>query len=993
MKTKAKTELRNGFCFFILIIWRNLGSKICCRNITKWQDSIIFAKKQDLRSTTLFLFLLYSLTSFGQDSYTYQLELNDSTQILEGHLSINISNQKFQNQDSLYLHLPPRAMSWRGSFLQKQFIDFQNVRLYYAEESKKGAIEISNSKINESRFEACVNCEYTSIPLEVEKNESSVIELDFKILLPDAAFTGIGYDGEVFRIIDWLPRLAAFSNGGWSLNPVTFQSDWFRNKDEFKVTITTRTGFKIASNIDLIEENEIGNDKRESTFYSKASTNLQFYISKHFKEHQINEDVKLYTTFSDPYLPGILPLLDQKVNVFLEENIGSKFKRKYSLVILKKKIGEFQSDGVLSFDYPKSTFDFSARLIHARAEQLFRYDLTVNGFQDVWLARGIPYFFKYEFIKSEYPDKKWIPLENWQLLGEIFDLDAFDYGYQNQFLLLYISRQGLDQAMSTPADSLSRLNYEAITQAKSYLALSHLKAYAGRKQFRRSMNKFWVEGLTRKTNRPEDLKKAFSFFVFRDVDWFFNTLIKSNKEHDYQILETDYCPTISTATIRNKKSLAIPYSLTGIKDNEVIITEWFDGHEGKKTVQMYHDRFDKVVINYHQTAPEFSQKNNSIRTSGLFKRAEPLRLQFFNSFENPNKSQVYWMPAFNYNNYDKLLLSVQLHNRSVAFVRKPFEYRIEPEYSTGTNSLTGSVSSLWNFTPSAGAFHRVSTGFYGRYNHYDEDLAFIRFSPSLNFFFRRKYAETKVLQKLRFRGIILQREQSVQSNDTDPQSRVFDGFSLASATYTIENINLLKPYTIVGDFQIAEQFTLLNVTTDFRKMLPNKHWLIWRNYAGVFLKNNVKNADGSPNFFSLGMSGTQDYLFDYNLLGRSEESGLWSQQFFTTDGGFKSSTNIFANDFLLASNLSLPLWTPFRWKGVRPSVGLFGDVGVADNFDQLYWDYGIRISVFTDFLELYLPIQNSQTNFLTETAYPQRVRFVFNLDPSEIIERIRRGYY
>lgn len=917
------------------------------------------------------------------------MELVDSVHILKGRIELQLNPEFYQNTDSLFIHLPPRSMEWKGSFVQKQFIDFQNIRLYYAEDDLKGSITIPSLKLGGKELEVCSDCEFIGI----KKNRTSkLLSLQFEIKLPDAVFTGIGYDGAVYRIIDWLPRLANYDGEKWHLNPVTFQSDWYHAKDHFSVSLKADSEFKIASNLSQKTSEKLEDGSSIFKFEHASRSNLQFYLSKSFMEHKINDSIQLFTTFQDPYLPSILPSLDEKTNTFFENQFSLEFPRSYQLVILDKKVGEYQSDGVLSIEYPNSTFDYSNDLTHARAEQIFRYQINPNGFKEVWLARGLPYYYKYEFIREVYPEKKWIPLTNLQIIGKIFDLDEFEFGYQNQFLWLYISRQGLDQAMSTPADSLSRLNYEAITQAKTYLSLCHLEAYCGKRNFRRSMNRFYTENRNNSQTNSSDLESAFNFFVFRDLTWFFDSLVKTDYEHDYQILKTDYCSTVSTATILNKKSLAIPFSLTGYKDGEEVITEWFDGHRGKKSIQTYHEKFDKVVINKHHTAPEYSQKNNSIRTKGIFKRAEPLRLQFFNSFENPDKSQIYWMPAFNYNNYDKLLLSLELHNRSVAFVRKPFEYRLQPEYSTGTNTLTGAVSSLWNFTPSDGPFHRISTGFYSRYNHYDEDLAFYRFSPSLNFFFRRKYAESNVLQKLRFRGIVLQQEELSDPENVNSK-RVFDGYNLASATYTLENINLLKPYTLVSDFQIGSEYSLLSTSVDLRWMLPNKHWFIWRNFAGLFLNNSLAKAGDAPTLYSMGLSGTQDYLFDYELIGRSDESGIWSQQFFTTEGGFKSPTNVFANSFLVTSNISLPLITPFKYKGLRPSIGLFGDIGFADNFEKVYWDYGIRVSVFTDFLEFYLPIQNQDTNFLTGAGYLQSVRFVFNLDPSQIIERIRRGYY
>jgi hypothetical protein len=40
--------------------------------------------------------------------------------------------------------------------------------------------------------------------------------------------------------------------------------------------------------------------------------------------------------------------------------------------------------------------------------------------------------------------------------------------------------------------------------------------------------------------------------------------------------------------------------------------------------------------------------------------------------------------------------------------------------------------------------------------------------------------------------------------------------------------------------------------------------------------------------FSYAADRPTDYLFDYNYLGRSESTGLYSQQFILAEGGFKS---------------------------------------------------------------------------------------------------------
>ncbi len=931
-------------------------------------------------------------------SYRVNLNLNDSTRILKGQQEITFHNHSGNTLTELYLHLPPRSLEWRGSLLQEQFINFQDVKLYYADEKEKGSIRLSALQVAGNNISSCTDCEFVRLPLAepLPTNQEVRIQMEFSIQLPEARFNGTGYDGKVYRIINWLPRMAMVDSSGWRLNPVTYQNDLYQSLDEYRVSLTLADELLVVSNGQLQTTSETerleqmrarpfqkiaaGHEALKTlNFYHPATTSLQFYISRHFRVFPVRDSVDVYVTDNDPYVPSIIKGLDQQVNDFLVSQIGPEFSRSYSLIILDDKVGEFQSDHVLSIERPAKTFKLAAELAHARAEQLFRYQMAPDGFKDVWLARGLPYFYKYEFIKTVYPDQKWLPFSN-SFVGRFFELDEFDYDFQNQLLFLFLARQGLDQPMGTPADSLSRLNYDACAQGKSYLALSHLKQYMGERDFNRSLRKFYLENRGQRV-KPRHLQKAMSFYFFRELDWFFTDLVDHPYKIDYALTEVDHCPTITTATVANRGSSTMPYSLTGIKDDQAVITEWFNGHEGTQSVQMYHADYDRVIINQHQTTPEFNQKNNRIRTHGLFKKAEPLRLQFFTSFENPEKTQLYWMPTANYNAYDKLLLGISLYNENT-FVDKPFEYVIGPEYSTGTGQITGYASTLFNFVPEGGPFHRIAAGLFGRYYHYDEDLAYLRISPAVNFYFRRKYAESTVLQKLRLRGVTVERELPASFEGT-PNEISNASYTVLNASYTYEDINVLKPITLNVDFQYGNQFSRITAEADLRWMLPNKKWLIWRQFGGVFLNNEFSRRGINGNYYSLGLSGTQDYLFDYTFIGRSDESGIWSQQFFVTDGGFRSETDVFADEYLLSSGLSIPIWSVF---------GVFGDVGIADG-QGLYWDYGLRLAIFTDFLEFYFPFANQDVNFLTQAAYPKYIRFVLNADLGKVKERIRRGYY
>jgi hypothetical protein len=145
------------------------------------------------------------------------------------------------------------------------------------------------------------------------------------------------------------------------------------------------------------------------------------------------------------------------------------------------------------------------------------------------------------------------------------------------------------------------------------------------------------------------------------------------------------------------------------------------------------------------------------------------------------------------------------------------------------------------------------------------------------------------------------------------------------------------------------------------------------------------NMDVDP-FFQFGASGTKDYLFDYYFIGRSDQTGIWSQQMFVTDGGFKSQTNAF-NNGIIALNLNAPL---FRF------VGLYGDVALgyeSEAATDLYFDYGMYLEFIPDFIEIYFPFNVNGDAIISQPEYYKQIRFVLNLELDAIINRARRGWY
>src|SRR5690606_22864524 len=108
-----------------------------------------------------------------------------------------------------------------------------------------------------------------------------------------------------------------------------------------------------------------------------------------------------------------------------------------------------------------------------------------------------------------------------------------------------------------------------------------------------------------------------------------------------------------------------------------------------------------------------------------------------------------------------------------------------------------------------------------------------------------------------------------------------------------------------------------------------------------FLYNNTYQ---DSDYFSFALDRPTDYLFDYNYYGRSESSGLFSQQFIAAEGAFKSKLNPgFANQWMSTLNGSTTIWK---------YVMAYGDLGLVKNHDsdaEFVYDSGIRVNLVEDY--------------------------------------------
>jgi hypothetical protein len=419
----------------------------------------------------------------------------------------------------------------------------------------------------------------------------------------------------------------------------------------------------------------------------------------------------------------------------------------------------------------------------------------------------------------------------------------------------------------------------------------------------------------------------------------------------------------------------LPISLYGLNKDEIVYKTWTKPVDSISTVTIPAKNIRKLALNYEGRIPEYNRRNNFKTVNGLLNK--PLQFRLFQDVEDPNYTQFFFMPIFEYNLYDGISAGLRLYNKTV--LPKAVHYSLEPQFGFRSKTLVGSASISYTQTMDQGNLYAMRYGFSGNYYSYDRGLFYKRFTPYITFAFRNDDLRDNEKQFINLRNVNVYRDENPNDPDQEPNYSVFN------MQYVYSNPNLINYFRGVADYEISSKFSKLSVDLEYRKLFLSNRQLNLRFYAGVFLFNDTREDE---DFFSFALDRPNDYLFDYNYYGRSEDSGLFSQQLIIAEGGFKSQLEpAYANSWITTVNASTNIW---KW------IYAYGDVGLVGNKDRgvnAVFDSGIRVSLVADYFEVYFPIYSNLGFEPNLPHYDEKVRFIITLSPKTLLGLFTRRWY
>jgi len=338
------------------------------------------------------------------------------------------------------------------------------------------------------------------------------------------------------------------------------------------------------------------------------------------------------------------------------------------------------------------------------------------------------------------------------------------------------------------------------------------------------------------------------------------------------------------------------------------------------------------------------------------------------------------MPSAEVNNiYDGLTIGSKIYNKTV--LKRLLNYKIEPQYATRSKTITGSAFIAKTHFLNRNLY-QIKYGIGGSYVSYAEDLFVRKITPTLSFSFRdNNDLRSNKRKRLNLKYTSINRDRDINNTFTSTEPN----YDIFSARFINSNNNLINFNVWFADFQITKSFSKLAFSYEYRHLFKNNRQINLRTYSGLFLYNNTAS---DADFFSFALDRPTDYLFEYNYLGRSEDSGLFSQQYIDAEGGFKSQLNpAFANQWITTLNASTTLWK---------YILVYGDIGLVKNKfapSKFVYDSGVRANLVTDFFEIYFPVYSNLGWEVAQANYDEKIRFRITLDLGTLLSLFRRRWY
>ena len=922
------------------------------------------------------LLSLFTADIYSQETHSYNIDakLDIEKNIIEVVQLVKFKNISNENISEIYFEDWANSYINNESNLASRITDEYDRSFSFASKNRRGytninEIQINSTNLDWSRLIDSNDIIKISLKKEIKPNESELINLKYSVKIPDKKFTGYGYGNDSdYYLKNWIISIAGITNDLWTKHSNLNLDDQSLQKSNYLVNFEIPLTHNSVSNLNNIHENEINNNSKIITYSGSNISNVEFIIQKEnsFKTFT-NSDFNIVT---DIFTESDEIDIDIKVNRILD------FIEKY-----------FPESGIDNLLVPKSDYDknpfyglnelpnflspFSKEFLEeitflkSFVDNYINEEININRRKNHFIYNGLSIFLVSKYINKYHSKVRYLGrlsgfkiLRNYELSSIPFN-DLFIHYYES------IQRLNLHQSDLQSGETLTKANYNISSPYHTGIGLLYLESYIGEDSFKKLVDKLRDLSL-----KSDDIESVFKTSTDKKIDWFIDEYLSKRESLDLKIDVLNISNEI-TYVVSEKNNKSIPYNVSLIKNDSILLSKWNDNFTLDKIPNL---NADYIAINPIIKLPEINKSNNwyYLKNNG----SKPIKLSFLGDIENPKYKKIFLRPEFTYNYYDGVSPGLNIFNTGIKY--KAFNFELLPQFSTKENTLVGSSKVSYNLqNENKNNYSTIFNLFYIT-NHYKEDLRYQVFSPSISMLFRDNNNLRSNVKKLLSLSMF-----SVDKDVYEKKPNLLDNYTVYDLGYTYSDIGISKYLKTSANTRLSDNFGKINIVFDYRKLFKNNRQFQFRFYLGKFLWNN-ELYDNFRN--DLGRSDGYLLLTDY--LGRSERTGLLSQQFVMAGGGFKSIfENPKSDDLMIATNINIGIW---KWFEGYLDLGILKD---KNQKKREFYGTGIKLNLLPDFFELYFPISSSNGLEIDDYRYYNKIRFVLSYEVDSLINLFSRKWF
>ena len=938
------------------------------------------------KGTHLYMLLVFLFCSvsmaWSQTKYIFDVALNIEEELLTVSQTIEYTNTSDESLDTLYLYDWANSYQGEPAPLAKHLANEFNRSFYISANSKLGYTQMdtlyTEGISSWSRLEDQLDIIKINLVNRLDSGEQIKINLNYVVKIPDDKFTGVGINSDKGVLLrDLFITVAPDYNDEWLLNSNLGFRDYSSLPSDYSFQWSYPAAYDLLSNLNEINTDISSDDTLKSSRFKDegiSSAEFIFDLKNSFQTIKISPDFIIVTDL----LPGKNDEVDiessvRRIDTFAKRILDTLSNKK--LLVLRKDYVKNPIFGVgqLAFLNPfPDEFIYETKFMKAYLASYLNELFSINIRKEHWITGGIQTYVMMQYVEEFYSGSKFLgDLYKFKILGiqPFNSYSAAKIGFNESFsFIAEFGEHGNSQQQDTLGkDRLTKINELYAIPYHVGAGLNYLGNYLEDDLLAKSIKSF------SESRGRVSLKNILAEKTDKETEWFFDAYLTNREAYDLYIKKLIKGPESIRLTISEKNSKPVPFKLDLIKDDQLISEKWIE-HSGRDTIiQLRTLDADFVAINSNRFLPEKDRLNNwkYLKSNSGFK---PLQLTFYGDSENLKRNQLFYHPISDFNAYDGFTGGMRIYNTRVK--NQPFEIDLHPQYSFKEQSLVGFFRTRYRFINHKSRNYLNQVFLTGKSYHYNTNLRYTSIQPSFSMYFRPYDLRSNKRQLLNISWFNVFR-------DRDPNVQVSPDYSVLNILHRYNNSDAVNVFATNSNVEVSNKFGKIYFSTNYRKLFPSGRQFAVRLFTGKFLWNNTADK-----FFDFNLNRSPDYLFRYDYLGRSEDTGIYSQQFVPAEGGFKAFFDeSSANDYMASINASIGLW---KW------IEFYGDVGILKNRDRAaktYFDSGFKFSLVPDYFEIFFPLYSSNGFEPKQARYATTIRFIFTPRLSTLSSLFSRKWF